>query len=51
MNDKDFEYMDRILTILEIASENFINLNNRVTRLEIELEKQKELNKRCLVKD
>ena len=37
MNDKDYDLMDRILTLIEVTNDNVINLNARVTELEREL--------------
>ena len=40
VNDRNFNYIDRMSKIIEVLGNNIINLNARVTELEIELEKR-----------
>ena len=40
VNDRNFNYIDRMSKIIEVLNKNIINLNARVTELEIELEKR-----------
>lgn len=40
VNDRNFNYIDRMSKIIEVLNKNIINLNARVMELERELEKR-----------